>query len=159
LHVLLPLLSRVVCSDTFACALGPSTHHMLVRLGLPPTICLCAWAVHRGARYDGQRCINLGGDFKPGHGDAFYNNTCIVGLGGGLRKPSGCGDPSCFPMCAGLDPFKSECGLSHSPPAPLDKVGGIGNCDPSIIKASTAIFLCFVFCLFGSFVCFACVNV
>lgn len=84
--------------------------------------------------YDGQRCLNLGGGFKPGHGDLFFNNTCIVGLGGGMRKPSGCGDPSCFPMCAGLDPFKSECGLSHSPPAPLDKVGGMGDCDSTVIK-------------------------
>ena len=32
--------------------------------------------------YDGQRCLNLGGGFKAGHGDAFYNNTCVVGIGG-----------------------------------------------------------------------------
>lgn len=85
--------------------------------------------------YDGQRCLNLGGGFEAGHGDAFYNNTCVVGIGG-TRKPSGCGDPSCFPACAGLDPFRSSCGLSHAPAVGLDHVGTLGSCDPSRIKSS-----------------------
>ena len=54
---------------------------------------------------------------SPGHGDGFYNNTCLAGVGG-MRKPSGCGDPSCFVM----------------PATDLDDVGHVGQCDPSIIK-------------------------
>ena len=42
--------------------------------------------------YDGQQCFNVAG-FKEGHGDAFRNNECLIGLG--HSRGSGCGDPSC----------------------------------------------------------------
>jgi|EP01047_Picozoa_sp_COSAG01_P007393 hypothetical protein len=36
-------------------------------------------------RYDGQNCFDVG-SFKDGHGDGFYNNTCIL---------LGCRNPAC----------------------------------------------------------------
>ena len=66
--------------------------------------------------YDGQNCVNIGG-FLRGHGDGFYNNTCLVGVGG-MRKPSGCGDPSCFVKQA----------------TDLDNVGGVSQCDPDYVS-------------------------
>lgn len=66
--------------------------------------------------YDGQNCVNIGG-FLKGHGDGFYNNTCLVGIGG-KRKPSGCGDPSCFVTAA----------------TGLDNVGGVSQCDPAFVN-------------------------
>ena len=35
--------------------------------------------------YDGQNCFDVG-SFEPGHGDKYYNNTCVV---------MGCRNPSC----------------------------------------------------------------
>ena len=35
--------------------------------------------------YDGQNCFDVG-SFKPGHGDGYYNNTCLI---------MGCRNPSC----------------------------------------------------------------
>ena len=35
--------------------------------------------------YDGQNCFDVG-SFKPGHGDGFWNNTCII---------MGCRNPTC----------------------------------------------------------------
>ena len=66
--------------------------------------------------YDGQNCVNIGG-FRKGHGDGFFNNTCLVGIGG-KRKPSGCGEPSCMVAAA----------------SNLDNVGGVSQCDPNFVK-------------------------
>lgn len=35
--------------------------------------------------YDGQNCFDVG-SFKPGHGDGYWNNTCII---------MGCRNPTC----------------------------------------------------------------
>ena len=35
--------------------------------------------------YDGQNCFDVG-SFKPGHGDGFFNNSCII---------MGCRNPTC----------------------------------------------------------------
>ena len=52
-----------------------------------------------------------------GHGDGFFNNTCLVGVGG-RRKPSGCGDPSCF---------------DSAEASGLDMIGGVSQCDPEYV--------------------------
>lgn len=44
--------------------------------------------------YDGQQCVNMGGDYVAGHGHVVRDNRCVVGLGG-RNVGSGCGDPSC----------------------------------------------------------------
>lgn len=65
--------------------------------------------------YDGSNCINVGG-FKPGVGDAFYNNTCVSGIGE-WDMGSGCGSPACA-------------NRSHSVPD-MDVVGHVSQCDPA----------------------------
>lgn len=68
--------------------------------------------------YDGQQCVNLGG-FKEGHGHAYENNRCVVGLGG-KRTGSGCGDPSCA--------YDEE-----EDPESLEKVVSVAQCDPAFL--------------------------
>eukprot|EP00040_Diaphanoeca_grandis_P010287 m.52629 g.52629 ORF g.52629 m.52629 type:complete len:878 (+) comp21637_c0_seq1:31-2664(+) len=66
--------------------------------------------------YDGQNCVNVGG-FEQRHGDGFYGNKCLAGIGG-KQKPSGCGDPSCFTGDA----------------RGVDVVGHVAQCDPEYIR-------------------------
>ena len=63
--------------------------------------------------YDGSNCVNMTG-FKQGVGDAFYNNTCISGIGQ-YDRGSGCGSPACA-------------NHSHKVPA-MDVVGQVSQCD------------------------------
>ena len=64
--------------------------------------------------YDGSNCINVGG-FEKGVGDAFFNNTCVSGIGE-WDMGSGCGSPACA-------------NRSHTVPS-MDVVGQVSQCDP-----------------------------
>merc|ERR1711879_807794 len=70
------------------------------------------------APYDGQNCVNLG-SFKPGHGHAYYNNTCVSGLSE-YDIPSGCGSPACA-------------GNENKPAPDMDKIGSVDQCNAAIV--------------------------
>ena len=71
--------------------------------------------------YDGSNCINVGG-FKAGIGDAFFNNTCISGIGE-WDMGSGCGSPAC---------------ANHSHKVPeMDVVGQVSECDTNYTALKT----------------------
>jgi len=52
--------------------------------------------------YDGQSCVNSGGDYVPGHESAVYGNTCVLPPSGSNGHDSELVDPGLGTGCAGL---------------------------------------------------------